>query len=129
MRKIITQLLVILLCLPYWVCAMPVCGQEIVVSQAETPPCEAHDKLAEHQGQQTAEFMFLLDCAGVDLPLIVHGTALQKVDFKSDDSAIAGHELDLFKANSVLQANAPPTWDTGPKPLPSIILTTQRFRL
>lgn len=110
------------------VCEMPVCGHKIAIPQAETAPCVAHGEQADHP-EQTAEVMFMLDCTGGDLSLIVHDTALKKVDFKSDDKPISNHELGWFKANTVLQTSARPTWDTRPKRLPNIILTTQRFRL
>ena len=129
MRKILTQLLVVLLSMPYLACAMPVCGHEAAIIQLETQPCAGHDKISEHQGHHTAEVMFLSDCAGVDLKLIQHDSALQKADFKSDSSAISEHEPELFKAQAFVDTIVWPIWDASAHPPPNIILATQRFRL
>jgi hypothetical protein len=124
MRKILTQLLIILVCMPYLACAMPDCGHETVVIQSDVQPC------ADHQGQQTSGVMLLQDCAGVDVPLIQHDSLFQKTDFKSDELTASGYGSELFKADAFLEVTVRSVWDAAsPPPPPSIALTTQCFRL
>jgi hypothetical protein len=129
MRKILTQLLVVLVCMPYLACAMPACGHGTAVAQPEIPPCADHDNLVVQPGQESADVMFLQDCAGVDVPIIQYDSSLQKKDFKSDGSAIVEREPALCKAHASLKINVSPIWDSTSHPPPNIVLATQRFRL
>ena len=123
MRKISTQLLIILVCIPYLACAMPDCGHETVVIQSDVHPC------TDHQGQQTSDVMLLQDCAGLDVPLIQHDSSFQKTDFKSDELTASGYGSELLKADAFLEVTVRSVWDAASRPPPSIVLTTQRFRL
>ena len=123
MRKISTQLLIILVCIPYLACAMPDCGHETVVIQSDVHPC------TDHQGQQTSDVMLLQDCAGLDVPLIQHDSFFQKTDL-SDELTASGYGSELLKADAFLEVTVRSVWDAAsPPPPPSIVLTTQCFRL
>ena len=129
MRKILTQLLVLLVCMPSLACAMPACAHGTAVTQSDMQPCADHDDLVEQRGQETPDVMFLQDCFGVDVPLIQYDSSLQKKDFKSDNSAIVEREPALFNAQAFLEISVHPMWDSTSHPPPNIVLATQRFRL
>ena len=129
MRKMLTQLLIVFMSMPYLACAMPACGHETAIIQSEVQPCVSHNKVAEHGGYEAADITFLQDCMGVDVQLIQYDSSLQKADYKVTDTVISAHGAGLFEAQALFETSVRSLWDIRAHPSPNIILTTQRFRL
>jgi hypothetical protein len=129
MRKLLTQLLIVFMCMPYLACAMPACGHETAIIQSEIQPCASHNNVAEYTEHETPDLMFMRDCMGVDVQLIQHDSSLQAADFKVSDTAIYSQDIATFKAQRIVESTTGRLWDTRSYSPPNIILTTQRFRL
>lgn len=124
MKKVLLGFMTLLMLTPVLVCTMTFCPMQSAQA-AEPKPC--HE--AEEKGSKS--LMLVLDCMGVDL--FQQDTSL---DFQPEIiitdvnhtwfDLTADHSLLLEKVNSI---RGPPDKYTEPRGQPSIILTTQRFRI
>ena len=127
MRRLFTTFLTFLVLLPSMACAMPVCS----MSQPVDPPMPCHGQMDNDQINLDA-LMTLQDCMGVDFQV-----AESVPDFGMNDKG-----KDTFDQAAVIvdtsypsilasksPARAPPLRRTPLQFEPSVILTTQRFRI
>ena len=128
MRRLLSHLLVLLLCLPYLACAMPACGHDVAVTPSETTACVNHEKASEQLITDGDDVMFLSDCAEVDVALVQAEKYSSKLDVKKDLESV-----DVVSALHVphvdVQHHTEPGFNQRFISIADIILTTQRFRL
>ena len=127
MRRLFTTFLTFLVLLPSLACAMPVCStSEPVESQM---PC--HDQMDNDQ-INLDKLMTLQDCMGVDFQVAENGPNLGLSDKSKNTFDQVAAIVDTYNW-SILASKSPPR----APPLkrislqfePSIILSTQRFRI
>ncbi|MEZ5814235.1 MAG: hypothetical protein R3E13_05870 [Alphaproteobacteria bacterium] len=121
MRKALLGFMTFLMLTPVLACGMASCPT--MANAAEQEPC--------HQTDDNDGLMLTIDCMGVDLfqqnvsndiqpDLSVDSIDYAWVDLIADDS---------FTPDNINGIRGPPDWAQRPQSEPSIILTTQRFRI
>ncbi len=117
---------------PSLVCAMPICTDEALAAKAQMPCADHADHHGDKKEGKSDKLTFMSDCAGVDMQK-ADAASLEKPDLKShsllfvlvDDLA-----LDNFShADAGNIRGPPPDWPALSRTQPSILLTTQRFRI
>jgi hypothetical protein len=134
MKQFLLSFLMIVMFTPSLACAMPICADEAQAVKAEIP-CADH--ASGHHGDQktTSESKaggLMADCMGVDFQK-ADTANLDKPDFKGSPviHALADEtssDLLLYTDASTIRG-PPPDWPTLSRTQPSILLTTQRFRI
>lgn len=135
MQKFLLGFLILLMLTPSLACAMPTCGPKAKESAAATLPCAEH-----HPGHDTGskkeggkgKVNLLIDCMGVDMQK-ADAASLDKLDIKKDlivytlvtDAAVS--QFAPTDAGTI--RGPPPDWPALSRTQPSILLTTQRFRI
>ena len=135
MRRLFTTFLTFLVLLPSLACAMPVCAtSEPVESQM---PC--HDQMDNDQinldklmALQDCKLMTLQDCMGVDFQVAENGPNLglsdkSKNTFDQVAAIVDAYNWSILASKS--PPRAPPLKRISLQFEPSIILSTQRFRI
>lgn len=120
---------------PSLTCAMPLCGEESA-TKAVAAPCAGHadDPTDDHGNRKSGagqKLKLLKDCMGVDLQ-VVDSLLIEKTDIHSpvfifalgDDPAVRRPDR---KADAI--RGPPPDRSTAHSAQPSLILSTQRFRI
>ncbi len=114
---------------PSLVCAMPICTDEALAAKAEIPCADHHGDKKEGKSNKLT---FLSDCAGVDMQK-AETASLEKFDLKADSSVyILADSLPLYNlahTDAGTIRGPPPDWPALSRTQPSILLTTQRFRI
>lgn len=133
MRKFLFSFLILLMLTPSLACAMPSCHGE--VEQTVTQLCHDAQNAADHSPKskhETGKVNLLLDCMGVDLQT-ADVVSVDKTDLKQAPItfAIAADFIsDRFAPHDGLTIRGPPPDNLYLSyPTPSLILTTQRFRI
>lgn len=128
MRNFIALLLIFMIVMPSMVCAMSVCSH----SSSQTPPCHSSTPESSKEHKSPQKIMLMIDCMGVDM---------QKADTSSIDKPDLKKEIVVYGLvytppiiqNLHLEAGdirgPPPDWPDIHETQPSLILTTQRFRI
>ena len=125
MRRLLSHILALLLCLPYLACAMPGCGHDEPVA-SDVTACVNHEKAPEQSASE--DLMFLSDCAEVEVALVQAEKQASKSDVKKD-LTLADVLSALKVPDADVQHDTEP-WSNQRFVLhPDIILATQRFRL
>ncbi len=132
MRLLLTSFLLLLILTPSLACAMPTCADDKQQVEAKNQPCA--DRHSEHgkDNKDSSTVNFVVDCMGVDMQL-ADTTSLDKPDFKTD-VVIYAFAADVLN-NPLIQTKAdtirgpPPDLLSRYETQPSIILTTQRYRI
>lgn len=132
MRQLLLGFLMLVMLTPSLVCAMPICTDEALAAKAEVP-CADH---ASHHGDKkegkSNKPTFMSDCAGVDMQK-ADTASFEKPDLKSDSLLFImadGLVLDAFAhTDAGTIRGPPPDWPALSRTQPSILLTTQRFRI
>jgi hypothetical protein len=130
-KNFIAAFLVVLMLMPSLACAMPTCtGKE---AAAVNKPCaEHHPGHDSKSSKQSGKVNLLIDCMGVDLQK-ADTASMEKPDLKIGFVvyALANETASDFiihkDAGSI--RGPPPDWPALLRTQPSILLTTQRFRI
>lgn len=125
MRQRLSQLLVLLLCLPYLACAMPACGHDVTQVQSDGTACVNHEKAPV---DNVEPLMFLSDCAEVDVTLVQTELSSKQIDVKQDLVAL-GADSNPFIPHVDIKQHTEPWYAQTVLSHTSIILSTQRLRL
>jgi hypothetical protein len=133
MRNFFTSILVLLMLTPSLACAMPMCFDKAEAIKAEQP-CAGH--ASDHHGDNSAPkgkaAGIMADCMGVDFQK-ADTASFDKPDLKSDPvvyTLVANIVTKpLVNIDSGTIRGPPPDWPTRSRTQPSILLTTQRFRI
>lgn len=132
MRKFLFSFLIFLILTPSLACAMPVCAPE---KQQQIIHEHCTDGFVSYQARektQNGKVKFLLDCMGVDMQK-ADTASIDKPDLKTDfvvyvlATDIVTSQITHTDADSI--RGPPPDWPSAPETQPSLILTTQRFRI
>lgn len=130
MRKVLLNLLVLLMLTPSLVCAMPMCAGKSGKTATASVPCAGHH--GEHDTKPAREKLrFVQDCMGVDLTSADNAPVLKAPD-------LARVAALIIPAASFLAAQAipvdkhhirgpPPDWPEPHQTQPSVLLITQRL--
>lgn len=121
MRKVLLGFMTFLMLTPVLACAMAFCPTQ--ASAADQPPC--------HQTDNNDGPMLALDCMGVDLFQQEASNDISP-DGSIDSAPYAWADLVTvysFRPDNSNGIRGPPDWAAEPKTKPSILLTTQRFRI
>lgn len=137
MRKIFLCFLTIVMLMPSLACAMPVCGPQAQAEAAKKQPCAEHcTDCAGHahkDQKKSGKPMLMKDCMGLEFQVTDNGPSIHKPDVTKDAPAIlAAHVLPVMiwtPGDAVEIRGPPPEWPALSQIQPSIILTTQRFRV
>ncbi len=131
MRNILLGFLMVLMLTPSMACAMPSCAGERQADAARLP-CAGHHANHEHQGKHTGKVKLLSDCTGVDMKT-TDTTGIDKLVLMEDFSAYTPMAdipvSHVTHMDSKEIRGPPPDWPGLYKIQPSLILTTQRFRI
>lgn len=132
MRKLVATLLMLIMLTPSLACAMPICAGEAATKTA-AKPCAADTKDHGSQPSETGKKLSLLkDCMGVDLQ-VADGISIHKPDLQdvvifmqtlNRDRPVSGPDN---KTDGI--RGPPPDWPSIKSFQPSLILSTQRFRI
>ena len=131
MRKLLGLIMMLVMLTPSLACAMPVCADGTHAA-ATAPPCAEHASQQSKENDDAGGINLLKDCMGVDLQAA--GSVFVKKPALQTDllfTAIAGQPS--FPARELVEAvglrGPPPDWPDVSRLQPSVILTTQRFRI
>ncbi len=132
MRNLVLGLLTLLMLTPSLACAMPTCADDKQQVETKNQPCA--DRHSEHgkNNKDSSTVNFVVDCMGVDMQL-ADTASLDKPDFTTD-VVIYAFAADVVN-NQLIQTEAgtirgpPPDLLSRYETQPSIILTTQRYRI
>jgi len=131
MRKFLAHLLMLVMLTPSLACAMPLCADEVQVTTAEQP-CAGHTSHHETKKEnKPAKVNLIKDCMGVDLQT-ADIQLLQKPDIQASSVFIIATDrvsAELSLDDKISIRGPPPDWPYISQIQPSIILTTQRFRI
>lgn len=117
---------------PSLACAMPMCADEAQAAKAEQPCANQVSHHGDKKSGQSGKVSLLVDCMGVDLQK-ADTANLDKADLKfsfvvyavTDETAL--HFIAHTDAGTI--RGPPPDWPALSRTQPSILLTTQRFRI
>lgn len=134
MRKFLLSFLILLMLTPSLACAMPTCDPKAQESAAATLPCAEHHPGHQTEGKkESGKVNLLIDCMGVDMQKADTTASLDKFDLKKDLVVYAlvavASVSQLVSADVGTIRGPPPDWPTLSRTQPSILLTTQRFRI
>jgi hypothetical protein len=132
MRQLLLGFLMLVMLTPSLACAMPMCADETPAAKAERP-CADH---APHPGEKKSDSKggvgIMADCMGVDFQT-ADTASLEKPDVKTSPILFAVADeipLQLFgHTDAGTIRGPPPDWPALSRTQPSILLTTQRFRI
>ncbi len=133
MKKLLVGFLVLVMLTPSLACAMPMCVDEAQAAKADRP-CADH---APHHGDTESTPKgnaggLMADCMGVDFQT-ADTASLEKPDVKTSPVvyALVSEMLSNFIAHTDVGTirGPPPDWPALSRTQPSILLTTQRFRI
>lgn len=121
---------------PSLACAMPVCADEAQAAATEQPCAEHHAGHDTGSGKDSSSppkgINFLIDCMGVDLQT-ADSASVQKPDIQAGPVFAAVINTDVPVIPAPAQSSEirgpPPDWPDFLQTQPSILLTTQRFRI
>lgn len=136
MRKFLAAILMLVMLTPSLACAMPVCADKAQAAAMEQPCAEHHTGHDTDSGKDSSSSSqgvnFLIDCMGVDLQT-ADGVAVQKPDIQAGPvfAALAMNDVPVVPvpAEHSEIRGPPPDWPLFSQAQPSILLTTQRFRI
>jgi hypothetical protein len=125
MRNFLLGFLTLIMLTPSLACAMTYCPMQSA-NTGEQKPC--------HQSKDSKKDgpMLVLDCMSIDLFSQDIQTALPQPEDLSDTVHFAWADLTpdySFQPANIHAIRAPPDWSATPPGQPSLILTTQRFRI
>jgi hypothetical protein len=130
MRKFLTSFLMLVMLMPGLACAMPQCMHHLdKAHMAAGKPCSGHEN---HESKaQNHPLMLFKDCAKVDMSAACGDVVIKKQDFagKIYVPAIHAFSTQVFGlAERHAIRGPPPDWPDVSQTIPSILLTTLRFR-
>lgn len=116
---------------PSLACAMPVCGEKMVAKKA-TIPCTDHaDYSSDQQSDAGQKVKLLKDCMGVDLQ-VADSISVGQPDIHVYTVALLpsdGPTVTTPDGEADVIRGPPPDWPVAHSTQPSLILSTQRFRI
>ena len=136
MKKFLAVIMMLVMLMPSLACAMPVCADKAQVTAPEQPCAEHHPGHDTGNGKDSSPppkgINFLIDCMGVDLQTADNAT-VQKPDIQAGPvfAAIIIRDVPVVPAPVDHREirGPPPDWPDLLQAQPSILLTTQRFRI
>lgn len=128
--------MMLVMLMPSLACAMPACSESGQRQAQETKlPCHGNSAQDHHEKKKshTGEARLLKDCAGVDLQT-ADDSGLKIIGFKKSAASVDMAALTpVFSAQVYARTMAirgpPPDWPALSEAKPSILFTTQRFRV
>lgn len=130
MRKILLGFMTLLMLTPVLTCVMAFCPMQSAQA-AEPKPCHQSEE-SQKDGQKTGP-MFALDCMGIDLfqqdvqaDVVQPDQSLDHINFAWFDLT---SNYNALMSTSLFIRGPPPDWLALSRTQPSILLTTQRFRI
>ncbi len=131
MKKLLIALMMLVMLTPSLACAMPICGGHVAAKTA-TMPCADHADHGDNQKSDASQKLKLLkDCMGVDLQ-VADSVSIDKPDIHSPVFAfLPSDSLPVTGPDGKTDAirGPPPDWPVAHSTQPSLILSTQRFRI
>lgn len=132
-RKFLVALLMLVMFTPSLACAMPICADEAQAAAVERP-CAGHRNHSDSEKKSPVGKVNLLkDCMGVDLQVADDAASVKIPDLKKDiifDDGLVAYSAKIRPAAVVIEIRGPPPgWPDPSRIQPSLILTTQRFRI
>lgn len=136
MKKFLVVIMILIMLTPSLACAMPVCADKMQAAAAKQPCAEHHAGHDTDGGKESSSspkgVNFLIDCMGVDLQT-ADSASVQKPDIQAGliFSAVINTDVPVIPtpAQSSEIRGPPPDWLALSQTQPSILLTTQRFRI
>lgn len=117
---------------PSLACAMPVCADE-AKAVAVKEHCADHAPGKAKQDKKSGKVTFLKDCMGLEFQAADKGPAVQKPDQVKSFSFIIPADINPVSTWTLSDIGGirgpPPDWSDHSQIQPSILLTTQRFRI
>lgn len=131
MRKFLITLMMLVMLTPSLACAMPVCVGH-AATKAASMPCADH---ADNDGYQKSDadqkLNLLKDCMGIDLQ-VADSVSVDKPDIHASVFAFvlnSDFSVTGFGEKADVIRGPPPGWPVAQSTQPSLILSTQRFRI
>ncbi len=132
MNKLFLGFLMLVMLTPSLVCAMPICTDEALAAKAKMPCADHAPHDSDKKENKSNKLTLMSDCAGVDMQKS-EAVSFEKLDLKVDSLIyILADSLPLDNlafANAGIIRGPPPDWPALSRTQPSILLTTQRFRI
>lgn len=136
MKKSLAVIMMLIMLTPSLACAMPVCADKAQAAATEQPCAEHHAGHDTGSGKDSSSspkgINFLIDCMGVDLQT-ADSASVQKPDIQAGPVFAAVINTDVPVIPAPVQSSEirgpPPDWPALSQAQPSILLTTQRFRI
>ena len=132
MRKFLFSFLILLMLTPSLACAMPSCVKGAKAEMSSSQPCAEHHPGHESGKKETGKVNLLLDCMGVDMQK-ADTASIDKPDLKKDFVVYAlandAPVIQVLHTDEGTIRGPPPDWPNLHETQPSLILTTQRFRI
>ncbi|MCL4678652.1 MAG: hypothetical protein KJ017_08685 [Alphaproteobacteria bacterium] len=128
MRNFIALLLIFMIAMPSMVCAMSICSH----ARYKLPSCHTSTSDSSKEHKAPEKVMLLIDCMGVDMQK-ADTASIDKPDLKkefvvyalADDAPV----IQVSHTDEGTIRGPPPDWPNLHETQPSLILTTQRFRI
>lgn len=132
MKQFLLSFLMVVMLTPSLVCAMPVCMDEALAAKAKMPCADHAPHDSDKKENKSNKLTLMSDCAGVDMQK-ADTSSWDKTDFKSSPViyALADETASDFIVHRDVGTirGPPPDWPALSRTQPSILLTTQRFRI
>lgn len=136
MKKFLAVIMMLVMLTPSLACAMPVCADEAQAAATEQPCAEHHAGHDTGSGKDSSSLpngiSFLIDCMGVDLQT-ADSASIQKPDIQTGPvfAVVINTDVSVIPGpRRVAKSGGPaPDWSALSQAQPSILLTTQRFRI
>lgn len=132
MRKILYGLLILIMLTPGLVCG-PFMGMDKAQAAQPMPGMEDCKGMGTTEGAPAGDHIFFKDCSKVDLQTADYPASLKTPDISGKTYTVAwtaivpAYDFTPSAANAI--RGPPPDWPAFSQNQPSIILTTQRFRI
>ena len=120
MKQFLLSFLMVVMLTPSLVCAMPVCMDEALAAKAKMPCADHAPHDSDKKENKSNKLTLMSDCAGVDM---------QKADTSSWDKTDETASDFIVHRDVGTIRGPPPDWPALSRTQPSILLTTQRFRI
>lgn len=132
MKRLLIAILMLVMLTPSLACAMPICADEAQAAAVEQP-CAGHNGHHDSGKKEPVKKVNLLkDCMGVDLQVADDDASVKVPDLKKDipfDIGFVTYPTKIWTAAAAIEIRGPPDWPDPSQTQPSLILTTQRFRI
>lgn len=131
MKRLLLSLMMLVMITPSLACAMPICADGKEAARIEQKPCAEHHSDSQ-KDESKGKVRLLIDCTGVDLQVADSQADLKAPNTQPDVSVYTLTDETLLSQHDYIISKIrgpPPDQPSLSETHPSIILTTQRFRI